>query len=420
MLTRTVLIDASRDSQCLPLWQLGTKAEHTVAQRKLQGIDFIQHFTPQPKLDWLRVKVFQTVSGNRSTYAKMNMTFNGCTSLSLGAVSGVEVTNDLRCRVAHLALQGDTIRILGIIFGSRDSRDKHDDAVLKSPSLWETLANDYVNNPMWQPYSDVAARFHACMHLDPSGHPAKPGLHPTIVQDLFLEARTEWTRLSTRVDGRTGCNETGQKLLDEVWTNFINGGQLKFQRKEVLMYIFASWRAAGKDLPEFCSRQLTAQHQLVVGMGPQTPRKGTESVTSTPSSASGKKSGTKADTSLDVIAGVMRSMQAQLAAAAAQQNSTPAKRPLYADDDADAASREQELPAPDDDLLQYMNAHNIARWWPQIYAKLGVASIKDLRYIGKAATLSYLNFLPALPCLKMAELADSPELPPSHPHSHAQ
>lgn len=410
MLMRTILIAASGDAQCLPLWNLGTKQEQTVQKKRLQGIDFIQHFTPQAKLDWLRVKVFQTVVANRNSYGRINMSFNGCTSLSLGAVSGVEVTDSLRCRVAHLALQGETIRILGMIFGSRDTRDKHDDAGLKGPSLWETLAHDYVNNSLWQPYSEVATHFHACEDLDPSVHPARPGLHSTVVQEIFLEARSEWTRLKNRVDSPTGCNETGDKLLNEVWTNFINGGRVTFRRKEVLMYIFASWTAAGKDLPEFCSRQLCTTHKLIVGTGPtpQTPYKdkGSTSSASTPS----PKYGGKHSSSLETIANVMKNMT-DLMAAAAPNTKTPSK--LHLDTNASAASFEGELPAPEDELLQYMRTHNISTWWPQIYGKLGVSSVKDLRYIGKANTLLYLHDLPALPCLKIAELAGTSELPPS-------
>ena len=89
----------------------------------------------------------------------------------------------------------------------------------------------------------------------------------------------------------------------------------------------------------------------------------------------------------------------------------PSRR--HPDTNAAAASFEGELPAPEDELLQYMRTHNITTWWPQIYGKLGVSSVKDLRYIGKANTLLYLHDLPALPCLKIAELAGTSELPPS-------
>ena len=410
MLTRTILIAAASDSQCLPLWPFGTKQEHTVEKKRLQGIDFIDHFQSQQKVEWLRVKVFSTVSGNRNTYAKLIVTFNGCTSLSLAAVSGVEVTDDLRCRVAHLALDAQCVKLLCIIFGSRDSREKHDNSGLKSNALWDTLTKDYVNNPLWQPYSPAADKFHACCRLDPGVAPARPGLQTTIVQDIFLEGRTDWTRLESRVSSPTGCNSTGDALLNEVWQNFINGGRLKFTRPTVIMYIFVSWHAAGKDLPELCSRQLARHQQLMLGVGTpstsmQTPEKNPS--TSTPSPKTGKgTNGTAVDASLQMIANVMHDMQASLAAS--QRDLTPAKRSL---DTGTLPPPSDAPPPPDEDLRLFMTSHGILRWWPQIFEKLGITSVQHLRFIGKKATLEYLTCLPALPALKLAELADTnPEI----------
>ena len=400
MLTRTILKAASTDSQCMPLWPFETKQEHAVEKKRLQGLDFIQHFSPQQKLDWLRVKLFGTVSGNRGTYAKLNVTFNGHSSLSLAAVSGVELTDDLRCRIAHLALFGDTVRLLGMIYGSRDSREKHDNAGLKGPALWDTLATNYVNNPLWQPFCPVADRFHACSHLDPSAAPPPPGVHPTVVADVFLEIRTDWTRLASRVRSPTGCNETGQKLLEEVWANFINGPFIKLTRKEVSMYVFASWNAF-KDLPEFINRTLHPTQQLTLGV-PTTPLKHSSASSGTVlSETTPSPKGSALHEPLKLIAETMKNMQAQIAAS--QQNLTPAKRSL---ESATALPLADELPAPDSDLQEYMNSHNVSKWWPEIYARLGITTIKDLRYLGKDQTLKFLAGLPALPILKIADLAE--------------
>jgi hypothetical protein len=99
MLTRTLLNAASTDSACLPLWNLGTVQEKKVGQKKLQGIDFIQHFTPAHKLAWLRVKLFSIVSTNRNTYANMLVTFNGHTDLSLATAGNRSLHQDHQLRV---------------------------------------------------------------------------------------------------------------------------------------------------------------------------------------------------------------------------------------------------------------------------------------------------------------------------------
>ncbi len=64
----------------------------------------------------------------------------------------------------------------------------------------------------------------------------------------------------------------------------------------------------------------------------------------------------------------------------------------------------------DAELSSYMSNHKISRWWPEVHDKLGITSVAELRYIGKAAVLSYLAGLPALPVLKLAELADTPQV----------
>ena len=292
MLTRSILIAAASDAQCLPLWPFATAQEKLVEKKRLQGLDFIQHFTSQHKIEWLRVKLFSIVSSNRNTYARVHVSFNGCTSLTLAAVSGVELTDDLRCRIAHLALDARTIKLLSLIFGSRDTRDKHDDKGLSGPALWDQLTRDYVNSTLWQPYSAAADSFHACCSLDPSAAPAKPGLQVQIVQDIFLEIRSEWTRLDSRVSSPTGCNSTGDALLKSVWESFINGGRLKFTRPTVTMYVFVSWKAAGKDLPELCNRQLAPHQRLSLGVpsdsiassSVMTPQKAASSSTPSPKS----------------------------------------------------------------------------------------------------------------------------------------
>jgi hypothetical protein len=47
------------------------------------------------------------------------------------------------------------------------------------------------------------------------------------------------------------------------------------------------------------------------------------------------------------------------------------------------------------------------KWWPDIYDKLGITSIEDLRFIGKVECEKYLAGLPALPIMRLACLADS-------------
>lgn len=68
-----------------------------------------------------------------------------------------------------------------------------------------------------------------------------------------------------------------------------------------------------------------------------------------------------------------------------------------------------DCPDADADFQSFMVRNKISMWWPQIHERLGITSIQELRYIGKANVLTYLAGLPALPVLKLSELADTSE-----------
>jgi hypothetical protein len=331
MLLRTILIAASTDTQCLPLWPHSTQLEKRVDERKLQGIDFIEHFNScQQKIEWLRVKLFSTVTGNRNTYAKLRVTFNGCTSLTLASVrNGIELTPSLKCRIAHMALDSNCILLLSLIFGSRDNREKHDNKDMQGTALWEQLATMFVNNMMWQPFSEAAACIPELRDLDPSVAPPSPGLDYSIVQDVFVDCRANWTRLKSRVFSSTGCNSTGTLLLKTVWENYINGGRLHFNDRTVTMYVFATWHGAGRNLPELCNRQLAPHQQLQIGVSAttslSTPSKsGCSSKSLTPrsgSSRSGKS--TEQETAIQQIAKVCTMATMMLTTSTNSISSTP-------------------------------------------------------------------------------------------------
>ena len=411
MLTRTILIAASNDSSCLPLWSGVTYQEKTVALKKSQGSEFIQHFTPMHKIAWLRMKSFNIVASNRNTYAKIRVTFNGHTSLSLATAGAPELTDDLRCRISHLALDPNSAKVLGIIFGSRDNLEKTDNKTLSSTALWTDLANFYVNNSVWQPYAVAVEGVTALQSIDTTVAPAAPGLEGATVQDVFLECRTEWTRLKSRVFSATGSNSVGAELLKDVWQNYINGGRLKFHRSEVTMYVFTTWLAAGQNLPELCNRQLQSHQQLILGVASaagdtfKTPEK-----VATPS---GKGKGNRHNAILQQplmqIATAMSHMQEMITSS--KSVATPTRDTVSTSSDADLVTPEGKKrpacnPDPDPDLGAFLAHHNIMKWWPQIYEKLGITSIADLQFIGKDCA-KYLTGLPALPVLRLTALANS-------------
>jgi hypothetical protein len=61
------------------------------------------------------------------------------------------------------------------------------------------------------------------------------------------------------------------------------------------------------------------------------------------------------------------------------------------------------------ELKTYLTTHNLMKWWPDIYERLGITTVADLMFIGKEECAKSLAGLPALARLKMAALANSQE-----------
>jgi hypothetical protein len=65
MLTRSLLVAASSDASCLPLWSGARCMEKQVQPKRDQCKLFIEHFTAHLKITWLRKKLLSIVASNR-------------------------------------------------------------------------------------------------------------------------------------------------------------------------------------------------------------------------------------------------------------------------------------------------------------------------------------------------------------------
>ena len=70
MLTRSLLVAASSDASCLPLWPGALCMEKQVQPKRDQCKLFIEHFTAHLKIAWLRKKLLSIVASNRM-YSKL-------------------------------------------------------------------------------------------------------------------------------------------------------------------------------------------------------------------------------------------------------------------------------------------------------------------------------------------------------------
>jgi hypothetical protein len=289
--------------------------------------------------------------------------------------------------------------------------------------VWADIARLFVNNSIWQPYAPEADGVAGCESIDCTLNPPSPGLDGTTVQDVFLEVRQDWTRLKQRVFGQTGSNSTGAALLKDVWCNYINGGKLKFTRPKVAMYVFTTWLAAGTRLPELCSRQLRDDQQLRIGVGSlsgdtfKTPEKPPASTPSASSSTKGRGRGKgnqdDVQQPLLQIAQAMQTLISRQEVHATPSSNSQSITTLDADESPsghkskEGVKRAICVEQPDTDLSNYMAKHNITKWWPDISDRLGITSIADLKFLGRAKCEQYLTGLPALPIMRLAALAES-------------
>jgi hypothetical protein len=70
------------------------------------------------------------------------------------------------------------------------------------------------------------------------------------------------------------------------------------------------------------------------------------------------------------------------------------------------SKRQIVLEQPESDLKNFLTENKLMKWWPAIYDKLGVTSIRDVQFIGKNEILQSLASLPSFPRLKMAGLVE--------------
>jgi hypothetical protein len=196
--------------------------------------------------------------------------------------------------------------------------------------------------------------------------------------------------------------------MKAVWENFINGSYLKFKNKVTAMYVFMSWHAASLAgrLPELCNRTLQTSHQLILGVTPfKTPVK-TGSERS--SSSSTRKIRSSPTHPLQTIADALQSLTAYQASSV-RSSSPKVEDPTQNSDMLErmaGSKRQIVLEQPESDLKNFLTENKLMKWWPAIYDKLGVTSIRDVQFIGKNEILQSLASLPSFPRLKMAGLVE--------------
>ena len=278
--------------ECAP-WTGGAKLERAVRALADQKCLFLVWATTARVLDWIRLHIYITVREKPRTFKFLKVEHSGVAVNVDGMVAtqaSIQATDDTMARIGHLACDGDARLLLNMLFGkkTREGVDEHD---LQPAALWQQLADNFINNDDWdiQTISVLQVR-----SIDVTKAP-QPGVVSEIVQSVFSELKSDFTKLSNAVFGKTGTNSAGEVMYAEVWDNYINGKYLNFRYPNVTQYVFKLWcthKAVG-ELPKYCTKDILPSAQVRMGVGHSeqmsmmtTPRRHPKGGGSTPSSSS--------------------------------------------------------------------------------------------------------------------------------------
>ena len=188
-----------------------------------------------------------------------------------------DIPKSLRARAWHLADDPRSVSYLEIIFGgiNKKARRAHlDDKTQRNKNYWQELADDFFNNPEWQPqnpFSDTRV-----VDIKPQNPPTDPYSAETL-RALFSKMRTQYSVFNDRYH-RSGQLEAGNGDGDDEFFD-------KFCGRDVA-YFYAHLLFQGLP-PKFCTRDICSNQKSDVGIN--TPKVAISSNSSEEGSSSKKR-----------------------------------------------------------------------------------------------------------------------------------
>jgi hypothetical protein len=306
-LARSLFCEATKekDLKVLPVpWNGGTCLKSTIAEKRLQETEW-NNWTDNDKVnEWVRKRVFSIISANPRP--NLFVTWMGRTTpMANMDAPMIAVTESLRCRIAHLAVDPKAKLLISLIYGPKPERDDVEDHDLRVKQLWNEVAQTFVNSPSWVPYKDMAMS-NEYADIDTTASPHGLGLDGPAVREIWQALRTEWSRLKTATTSKTGASLLATGLLYEnVWKFFINGSKMHFAHKVSAMYCFELWDKTEKSsgLPQWCNRTLPAQAAMSAGV-----QSGGSMSLSTPSKSKPGKDDPPGDSPVTRLCGVVETL----------------------------------------------------------------------------------------------------------------
>jgi hypothetical protein len=120
----------------------------------------------------------------------------------------LNVSSNIKARLAHLAADSNSIDILHKIYAT--------DTSVRTLDMWKVLANDFINNPAWMPRRVIDDRLY---DVDPT-HPPEEKLSPEALRSVFSRLRIEYTKALLKFQSAPKTSITQESLDAEFWERY--------------------------------------------------------------------------------------------------------------------------------------------------------------------------------------------------------
>ena len=210
VLARSLFCQAAKekDTQVLPSpWTGGTSLKTTIAEKRVQEQQWLNWTDNDVVNEWVRRRVFSIVIANPRPH--LIATWKGrSTQMAVHGAASIVVTESHRCRIAHLAVDTKAKMLINLIYGSKAERSDIEDNELRVAQLWTEVANEFVNAQSWTPFENMSLGTSSSIYsdIDVSACPANPGLDAATIKEIWMELRTDWSRLNVAITSKTGAS----------------------------------------------------------------------------------------------------------------------------------------------------------------------------------------------------------------------
>jgi len=191
-----------------------------IANRIIRKLNETKHIVSskilekRKKLKAVQRKQFEQLSPAGVEYLKvlLKMEIAALKNSAQTVMEGLNPNTNIKCRLAHLAEDPNSAEILNKIYAT--------DSSIRTLELWKTLAQDFVNNPIWQPkrlYERIGDE--RLIDVYP-GVLSSESYSPESLRSVFSRLRIEFTRTVLKFQTAPKVTNSREMLDAEFWERY--------------------------------------------------------------------------------------------------------------------------------------------------------------------------------------------------------